>query len=96
MPRLNLIFIRRDRQLLGTDEIYYERIAATLSIGPTGNVIRDCWIDTGAPLSMFPEVEWTRFQKDITWLTSAGAGVPLPIWLSHNWSWGYVYSLSNR
>jgi len=82
MPQLALFFLRRDRQALGAAEAHYERIKALLAIGPAGQVKQDCIVDTGAPLSLFPQREWERFENEITWLYKPGDRGDLPDWLA--------------
>jgi hypothetical protein len=41
MPRLNLVFLRKAPQELGSEEIYQERIKALLAIGNAGQVRQD-------------------------------------------------------
>jgi|ERR1051326_855294 hypothetical protein len=60
--------------------IYLERIRALLRIGKLG-VTQDCIVDTGAPITIFPEKEWRRFASEIVWLTTP-QGVTLPRWLT--------------
>jgi hypothetical protein len=43
--------------------------------------IRECLIDTGAPLSVFPEWEWRLFAAEVEWLAPA-PGHPFPWWLT--------------
>jgi hypothetical protein len=82
MPRLNLVFLRKDLRRLGPEEIYYERIKALLAIGNTGQVRQDCTIDTGCLLSVFPQRIWEQFQDDINWLYMPGDQTDLPNWLT--------------
>jgi hypothetical protein len=82
MPKLQLVFVRKVLQVLGTESIYHERIRATLAIGNTGQVKKDCLVDTGSILSVFPEKTWKQFQSDITWLYTAGSPTHLPDWLT--------------
>jgi len=82
MPRLNLVFLRKNPQKIGSEEIYQERIKALLAIGNTGQVREDCLVDTGCILSIFPQRHWERFQTEITWLHNLGDRNELPNWLT--------------
>jgi hypothetical protein len=82
MPRINLLFLRRDPQKLGAEEIYHERIKALLALGKSGQVVQDCIIDTGCTLSVFPQRHWKRFENDIDWLYTRGSRDDLPDWLA--------------
>ncbi len=82
MARLNLIFLRKDPQRLGTEEIHNERIKALLAIGNSGQVLQDGIVDTGCILSVFPQRQWERFDRDISWLYTLGSRADLPTWLT--------------
>jgi hypothetical protein len=82
MPRINLVYLRTSPQNLGKEVVYYERIKALLEIGTTARLPRDCLLDTGAVLSVFPENQWKGFQNDITWLYVPGSRHSLPDWIT--------------
>ncbi|SRR6266478_1669051 len=82
MPRLNLVFLRKSPQKLGSEEIYQVRIKALLAIGDAGQVRQECLIDTGCLLSVFPQRHWERFQNDISWLYTREDQIELPAWLT--------------
>ena len=65
MPRLNLLYIRSARHQLGSEVIHYERIKAYLEIGTAAVVRKDCLVDTGSVLSVFPELIWKTFETII-------------------------------
>ena len=81
MPKLSLVFLRQDTQKVGAEEIHFERIKALLAIGNSGQVLQDCIVDTGCTLSLFPQRQWERFDKDISWLYTPGSRSDLPDWL---------------
>ena len=58
-------------------QIHSERILAVIRIG--GRLLREAVVDTGAPVSMFPEVIWRQFENDIRWL-SVRNDPALPEW----------------
>jgi hypothetical protein len=82
MARLNLVFLRKTPQKLGSEEIYQERIKALLAIGNARQVREECLVDTGCVLSIFPQCHWERFQDDISWLYKIGDRIELPNWLT--------------
>ena len=52
---------------LGGHHIHSERILALIRIA--GRLLREAVVDTGAPLTVFPEATWRQFQNDVRWLT---------------------------
>jgi hypothetical protein len=82
MTKLNLVFLRGDSQKLGAEEVHYERIKALLALGTSGQVLQDCIVDIGCVLPVFPQRQWERFDKDISWLYAPGSRNALPDWLT--------------
>lgn len=82
MPRLNLVYIRSASQNVGSEAIHYERIKAYLEIGRSKLVRKDCMVDTGSVFSVFPELIWKTFEKEIAWLYVPGGSLTLPTWIS--------------
>jgi len=82
MPRINLAYLRADPQTLGTEIVTYERIKALLEIASSAHRRKECLVDTGSILSVFPERQWRRCQKVIDWLYIPGSRNDLPKWLT--------------
>ena len=81
MPRIRLVYLRSAPQHVGAEVIYYERVKALLEIGRTAAIRQDCLVDTGAILSVFPQIVWTNFEREIDWLYDPASGRALPNWL---------------
>ena len=74
MPRIKLYLLKgQPRSLVdqgGRQRIVHpERILGLLCVAPDTIRIRECLVDTGAPLSIFPERIWRDFEENIVWLT---------------------------
>jgi hypothetical protein len=63
--------------------VYRERFQATLRLNPHQQppVARECWIDTGAYLTVIPEKTWRLVEQQVIWLQSPD-GQNLPGWLT--------------
>src|SRR5690349_424202 len=69
---------------LGTPvNVFVERIRAWVRVGPNREppLVRPCWVDTGAYLTIIPELIWRLVEPEIIWL-HASPGDNLPIWLT--------------
>lgn len=82
MPQLKLNLLRLAQAVIGSDRVYHERLKAMLAIGNSGQIKQDCIVDTGAPLTIFPQRQWERFENDVTWLYIPGSHTGLPDWLT--------------
>ncbi len=81
MARVNLHFLHREPQNLGSITVHYERITAFLAIGKKAVCYQDCIIDLGAILPMFPEFNWRQFENEVSWICRPGKCTHLPDWL---------------
>jgi hypothetical protein len=68
MTAVKLQLKRYRTHRLDGHQIHSERILALIRIG--GRLLREAVVDTGAPVTMFPEVIWRHFENDIRWLTT--------------------------
>jgi hypothetical protein len=78
MASINLILKRYQTARVKGHILHLERIVAILRIGGgRPAIIREAVVDTGAPLSVFPERQWRSFPREIRWLTKLhDAAVP--------------------
>jgi hypothetical protein len=65
-------------------ELPFLRVFAMIRVGRTAREVADCVIDTGAPLTVFPRVQWKKFANDIEWL-SVGPGRSPSSWVTNLW-----------
>jgi len=77
MQAVRLRLKRYQTHRLGTFHLHLERIVALIRIN--NRIFREAVVDTGAPLSAFPEEEWRSFEQAIEWLTEAD-DVTIPQW----------------
>jgi hypothetical protein len=63
--------------------VFVERLRALLQLNPDREppIVRECWIDTGAYLTIMPEHIWQLVAADIVWLQAPSGGT-LPPWLT--------------
>jgi hypothetical protein len=56
---------------IGPHILYLEQVVALLRIVRRGGpaVLRESVVDTGSPLTIFPQKVWRQFEKEIRWLT---------------------------
>src|SRR5262245_60832518 len=70
MTTIELILKRYQTARIKSHIVHLERILGVLRIGARKPaILREAVIDTGAPISVFPENQWHRFKKDVRWLT---------------------------
>jgi hypothetical protein len=63
--------------------VFQDRFLALLRLVPGSSrvIVRQCWIDTGAYLTLVPERIWRRLTAHVIWLTAPSGGA-LPSWLT--------------
>jgi len=80
MATVELIFKRYHTTRIRSRVVHLERLLAILRIGTrTPAILREAVVDTGAPVSVFPEKQWRAFQKDVRWLARLGDSL-VPPW----------------
>ncbi len=50
------------------------RLACLVLVGP--EVVFDAWVDSGSPLTVFPEKDWRPFEAAVTWRDDLAGGLP--------------------
>jgi hypothetical protein len=79
--RINLGLKRSASHTIEGIEVHIEKIKVPVRFGTVEpSVIADCFLDTGAALTVIPPRVWHRFQPDIRFL-DAQAESALPRWL---------------
>jgi hypothetical protein len=70
MATVQLIHSRYQSVRIKSRLLDLERILAVICVRGRGPaVVREAVIDTGAPISVFPENQWRAFQTSVRWLT---------------------------
>jgi hypothetical protein len=70
MATVELILKRYQTARIKSHVLHLERILAVVRIGARAPaIVREAVVDTGAPISVFPEMQWQAFPKSIRWLT---------------------------
>ncbi len=79
MGSVRLSLRRHKSHAAGSHLLYLEQVVALFRVLPSESpaLIREGVIDTGAPVSVFPQVAWQPFEQNISWLTRRNdPGVP--------------------
>jgi hypothetical protein len=70
---------RYETHTIGSEAVHLERLVVLLRIRQTPNLILECFVDTGAYLTVFPQNIWKEFEASIHWLTAQEES-ELPQW----------------
>ena len=79
MAQVQLKLQRYKSWLVGSHLLHLEQILAWVRIRRRRppHVLREAVVDTGAPMTVFPQKEWHLFEREINWLTELDdANVP--------------------
>jgi hypothetical protein len=72
MPLVQLKLQRYRTDTIGSQPLHLEQVLVWMRIArrQPPHVLREAVVDTGAPMTVFPQREWQLFEQEISWLTA--------------------------
>jgi hypothetical protein len=81
MPLVQLNLHKYRTHTIGPHVLHLEQVLVWMRIArrQPPDVLREAVVDTGSPMTVFPQKEWQLFQPEISWLTALGDPA-VPTW----------------